>query len=78
MLQTLVLWVLRHSKAVGDILKDVYKPGRKTDDSNISLAVHCWGMDREKNKYYLIEGRGTAKPVVVILNVIICKSSFEC
>ncbi|KAK6350659.1 hypothetical protein TWF718_003844 [Orbilia javanica] len=57
MLQTLILWVLRHSKAVGDILKDVYKPGRKTDDSNIALAVHCWGMDREKNKYYLIEGK---------------------
>ncbi|KAK6521624.1 hypothetical protein TWF506_001837 [Arthrobotrys conoides] len=57
MLQTLVLWVLRHSKSVGDILKDVYKPGRKTDDSNVSLAVHCWGMDREKNKYYLIEGK---------------------
>lgn len=57
MLQTLILWVLRHSKAVGDIIKDVYKPGRKTDDSNVSLAVHCWGMDREKNKYYLIEGK---------------------
>ncbi|KAK6534770.1 hypothetical protein TWF281_006071 [Arthrobotrys megalospora] len=57
MLQTLILWVLRHSKAVGDILKEVYKPGRKTDDSNVALAVHCWGMDREKNKYYLIEGK---------------------
>ncbi|KAJ6264851.1 hypothetical protein Dda_1004 [Drechslerella dactyloides] len=57
MLQTLILWVLRHSRVVGDILKEVYKPGRKTDDSNIPLAVHCWGMDREKNKYYLIEGK---------------------
>ncbi|KAF3925632.1 hypothetical protein ABW21_db0207037 [Orbilia brochopaga] len=57
MLQTLILWVLRHSRVVGDILKEVYKPGRKTDDSNISLAVHPWGMDREKNKYYLIEGK---------------------
>ncbi|KAK6541569.1 hypothetical protein TWF694_007373 [Orbilia ellipsospora] len=57
MLQTLVLWVLRHSKVVNEILREIYKPGRKTDDSNISLAVHPWGMDREKNKYYLIEGK---------------------
>ncbi|EPS37615.1 hypothetical protein H072_8675 [Dactylellina haptotyla CBS 200.50] len=57
MLQTLILWVLRHSRVVGDIVKEIYKPGRKTDDSNIPLAVHCWGMDREKKKYYLIEGK---------------------
>ncbi|KAF3919176.1 hypothetical protein AA313_de0201594 [Arthrobotrys entomopaga] len=55
--RTLILWVLRHSKVVNEILREIYKPGRKTDDSNIPLAVHPWGMDREKNKYYLIEGK---------------------
>ncbi|KAF3935733.1 hypothetical protein ABW19_dt0209202 [Dactylella cylindrospora] len=57
MLETLVLWTLRHSRAIGDVIKESYKPGRKSDDSNVPVAVQPWGMDREKNKYYLIEGK---------------------
>jgi len=59
MIRTLVLWSLRHSEAVQLILKDNYKLNRKEDDGNVSIAVLPWGTDRDKKKYYLIEGKGS-------------------
>ncbi|KAI9805112.1 MAG: hypothetical protein M1825_000946 [Sarcosagium campestre] len=57
LLKTLVYWALSSSDAVQAILKDSYKQNRHEDDLNQPLSVQPWGLDSQKRRYWLIEGR---------------------
>lgn len=56
-MKTLILWALSSSDAVQAILKASYKGSRREDDALQPLAVHPWGRDAYKRRYWLIEGQ---------------------
>lgn len=51
------MWALQGSDAVRDIIKGSYKQARVEGDLNQSLSVQYWGQDRERRRYYLVEGQ---------------------
>ncbi|KAI9845878.1 MAG: hypothetical protein M1838_001508 [Thelocarpon superellum] len=57
LLKTLILWALASSEAVQAVIKDSYKQARHDDDLNQPLSVQPWGVDGDKRRYWLIEGR---------------------
>lgn len=56
LLKTLILWALSSSDTVQSKLKESYKQSRREDDSNQPLAVHPWGYDSFKHRYWIIQG----------------------
>ncbi|KAL1623956.1 hypothetical protein SLS56_008081 [Neofusicoccum ribis] len=57
LLRNIILWSLHGSEAVLKIIKDSYKQSRHDDDLNQPLSVQPWGMDGDKRRYWLIEGK---------------------
>ncbi|KAI9807318.1 MAG: hypothetical protein M1833_000061 [Piccolia ochrophora] len=57
LLKALVLWALCSSEAVQALLRESYKQARHDDDLNQPLSVQPWGLDGDKRRYWLIEGR---------------------
>ncbi|KAF2457137.1 hypothetical protein BDY21DRAFT_286128 [Lineolata rhizophorae] len=57
LLRALVLWSLHTSDVISATMKESYKQSRQEDDRNQPLSVQPWGIDGEKRRYWLIEGR---------------------
>ncbi|KAK8246585.1 hypothetical protein HDK64DRAFT_180125, partial [Phyllosticta capitalensis] len=56
-MRAIILWSLHGSEAVNAMIKESYKQSRHDDDLNQPLSVQPWGVDGEKRRYWLIEGK---------------------
>ncbi|KAK7534352.1 uncharacterized protein J3D65DRAFT_633186 [Phyllosticta citribraziliensis] len=56
-MRAIILWSLHGSEAVSTMIKESYKQSRHDDDLNQPLSVQPWGVDGDKRRYWLIEGK---------------------
>ncbi|KAK7520802.1 uncharacterized protein IWZ02DRAFT_451916 [Phyllosticta citriasiana] len=56
-MRAIILWSLHGSEAVSTTIKESYKQSRHDDDLNQPLSVQPWGVDGDKRRYWLIEGK---------------------
>ncbi|OJD31640.1 uncharacterized protein BKCO1_4600064 [Diplodia corticola] len=56
-LQAIIHWCLHGSDVIKSVIKENYKQSRHDDDLNQPLSVQPWGVDGEKRRYWLIEGK---------------------
>ncbi|KAK0622087.1 hypothetical protein DIS24_g11407 [Lasiodiplodia hormozganensis] len=56
-LQAIIHWCLHGSDVIKAIIKENYKQSRHDDDLNQPLSVQPWGVDGDKRRYWLIEGK---------------------
>ncbi|KAL1626651.1 hypothetical protein SLS54_002814 [Diplodia seriata] len=56
-LQAIIHWCLHGSEIIKSVIKENYKQSRHDDDLNQPLSVQPWGVDGEKRRYWLIEGK---------------------